>query len=126
MADYVNRITLRVGGVDLDDVIVSLSEKDSVPTKPVNTMNKRKTARGFKQANSNYSLDADCEQIFDPTVPNWHVLKDKRIRFTIVKTPDVGVPVTYGSCVVTDVQDSTSDGDSSQKVSIMALTRKEG
>jgi hypothetical protein len=126
MADYVQRITLRVLGVDLDDVVVSCSEKDGVPTKTVNTMNKAKTARGFKQANSNYSLQLDAEQINDPTVPDWHVLKDKRTRFVIVKTPDVGVPVTYEQCVVTDVDDSTSDGDSSVKVSVLALRRKKG
>lgn len=126
MSDYVQRVTLRALGVDLDDVIVSVSEKDDVPTKVVNTMNKKKTGRGYKQANSNYSLELDAEQINDPTVPDWHVLKDKRTRFVIVKTPDLGSPVSYIDCVVTSVSDNTSDGDSSRKVSVMALQRKVG
>lgn len=125
MADYVQRLTLRAFGVDLDDVIVSCSETDAVTTKVVNTMTKAKTGRGFKQGNSNYGLELDAEQINDPIVPNWHTLKDKRTRFVIVKTPDVGPVVTYEACVVTDVKDSTSDGDSSRKVTVIALRRKE-
>lgn len=123
MADYRQRITMTVFGVDLDDTILSLVEKDSTPTKLVKTMNKRKEARGYKQGNSEYSLDVDAEPIVDPTIPDWHALKKNRTRFTIARTDDLGVKVIYGQCVVTDVTDSTSDGDSSLKLSILALTR---
>lgn len=126
MADYVQRITLRAFGKDLDDVIVSCAETDDVPTKPVSTMNKAKEVKGFKQANNQYGLELDAEQINDPTVPDWHDLKDSRVRFTIVKVPDVGLPITYSGCVVASVKDNTSDGDSGVKVSIMARRRKKG
>lgn len=125
MADYVSRVTLRALGKDLDDVVVSVSSKSSTPTKPVNTMNKKRRARGVKTANSNFTLDLDCERINDATVPDWHVLREKRIPIAIIETPDNGEkPVEYNPCYVTDVTDGASDGDSSRKVSILALDRK--
>lgn len=125
MASYVSRVTLRVLGKDLDDVVVSMSAKSSSPTKPVNTMNKKRRARGIKTANSNFSVDLDCERINDATVPDWHVLRSNNTPFTLVETPDNGdKPVEYGPCYITDVADSASDGDSSRKVTVLVLDRK--
>lgn len=125
MGEYVSRVTLRVLGVDLDDVVVSISIKSSTPLKPVNTMNKKRRARGVKRANSNFGLDLDCERINDPTVPDWHVLRENKTPFALIETPDNGEKaVEFYPCYVTDCTDGASDGDSSRKVSVLALDRK--
>ncbi len=124
MADYVERVVLRVNGVDLDDVINSVSEKSSRPTKAVNTMNKGRTVRGFKQGNNVYSMDIDAERIVDSRVPDWHALKDAGTRIAVSIVPNIGAAVTYGGGVITEVHDNTSDGESGRKISVMFKTRK--
>lgn len=124
MADYVERVVLRVNGVDLDDVINSVAEKSSRPTKPVNTMNKARTARGFKQGNNMYSMEIDAERIVDARVPDWHALKDAGSTIAVVVQPNIGPMVTYGGGKITDVSDGTSDGDSTRKISVVFKTRK--
>ena len=126
MPDYVERLTLRILGVDMDDVLVGLTETTDVPTKTVPTMNKKKEDRGFRSGNSKHTLEADAEQISDPAVPDWDTLMDQRTPITIVKTPDIGVPTTYTNARVTRVVKNTTDGDGSVKVSILALSRKIG
>lgn len=127
MADgeYVERVTLRIRGFDLDDVINTCTEKASVPTKPVNTMNKERAVRGFKQGNRAFGLELDAERIVDPRVPDWYDMLESGERFGIVVAPNVGKSISYLSCVVTDVTAAASDGDSSVKVSIMARRRKQ-
>ena len=127
MADpqFVERSTVQVNGVDLDDLINSVSEKSTRPTKAVNTMNKARVAKGFKQGNNQYSLEIDAEPIVDPRVPNWHAIKDSGTIIKISIRPNVGKPRTYNGCKVTDVTETSSDGDSSVKLSIMARTRKQ-
>lgn len=124
MAEYVERVVLRVNGVDLDDVINSVSEKSTRPTRAVNTMNRRRTVRGFKQGNNQYSLDIDAERIVDQRVPDWHALKDSGTRISVIVENNLGIAVTYGGVVITDVTDTTSDGESSRRISAMAKTRK--
>jgi hypothetical protein len=124
MAEYVERVVLRVNGVDLDDVINSVSEESTRPTKAVNTMNKARTVRGFKQGNNMYSLELDAERIVDPRVPDWHALKDAGTRIGIIVQPNIGDPVSYGGGVITKVHDATSDGESSRKISCVFKTRK--
>ncbi len=121
---FVERSVVQVNGVDLDDLINSVAEKSTRPTKAVNTMNKGRVAKGFKQGNNQYSLDIDAERIVDSRVPDWHTLKDNGTIIKITIRPNVGPAVTYGGCKIVDVADSTSDGDSSRKISIMARTRK--
>ncbi len=128
MADpqFVERSVVQVQGVDLDDLIISIAEKSSRPTKPVNTMNKQRVAKGFKQGNNVYSLDIDAERIVDARVPDWHALKDAGTIIKIAIRYNIGKPVTYAGCKVTDVHDNTSDGDSTRKITVVARTRKEG
>ncbi len=120
--EFVERLVLRVQGVDLDDVINSVSEKASTPSKYVNTMNKRRRPKGVKQGNSTFSLDIDAERIVDPRVPDWHALMVNRTTCKVITAPNIGPAVTYTGRVV-DVQDTTSDGDSSRKISFMAWDR---
>lgn len=124
MADYVERVVLRVNGVDLDDVILSVSESSDRPTKPVNTMNKARVARGFKQGNNMYGMEIDAERIVDSRVPDWHALKDAGTKIAIIIQPNIGPMVTYGEGKITKVADATSDGDSSRKISVVFRTRK--
>jgi hypothetical protein len=126
MADvtFIERSVVQVNGVDLDDLIISVSEKSTRPTKAVNTMNKERVAKGFKQGNNQYSLDIDAERIVDSRVPDWHQLKDDGTVIKIIVRYNIGPSVTYGGCKITDVTDTTSDGDSTRKISIMARTRR--
>lgn len=126
MADplFVERSVVQVNGVDLDDLINSVSESSTRATKPVMTMNKARVAKGFKQGNNLYTLDIDAERIVDTRVPDWHALKDAGTIIKIVVRPNVGRAVTYSGCKVVEVSDSSSDGDSSQKLKIMARVRK--
>lgn len=124
MADFVERLILRVNGVDLDDVIIAVSESSDRPTKPVNTMNKQRVARGFKQGNNMYALEIDAERIVDSRVPDWHALKDAGTKISVVTQPNIGPMVTYGEGKITSVKDATSDGDSSRKISAVFRTRK--
>jgi hypothetical protein len=124
MADYVERLVLRVNGVDLDDVINSVTETSERTTTPVNTMNKRRTARGFKQKNNMYSLEIDAERIVDPRVPDWHALKDAGANISVVTEPNIGPMVTYSGGKITRVVDGTSDGESSRRISAVFTTRK--
>lgn len=124
MSDYVERVLLRVNGVDLDDVINSVSEKGNRKTTPVNTMNKRRVVRGFKQGNNMYALEIDAERINDPRIPDWHALKDSGTRISVVLEPSIGKAVTYGGGLITDVTDTTSDGESGRKISAVFKTRK--
>lgn len=126
MADplFVERSVVQVNGVDLDDLINAVSESSTRATKPVMTMNKGRVAKGFKQGNNLYTLDIDAERIVDSRVPDWHKLKDDGTIIKITIRPNVGKPVSYGGCKVVEVSDSTSDGDSTQKLKIMARTRQ--
>lgn len=126
MADplFVERSVVQVNGVDLDDLINSVSETSTRATKPVMTMNKARVAKGFKQGNNLYTLDIDAEQIVDSRVPDWHALKDAGTIIKITVRPNVGRAVSYGGCKVVEVTNSSSDGDSSQKLKIMARTRQ--
>lgn len=126
MADvaFIERSVVQVDGVDLDDLILSVSEKSSRPTKPVNTMNKARVAKGFKQGNNQYNLDFDAERIVDARVPDWHAIKDAGTIIKIIVRYNVGPSVTYGGVKITDVTDTTSDGDSTRKISAVARTRR--
>ncbi len=125
MADFIERATLQVDGVDLDDIILAVAESSDRPTKPVNTMNKARIARGFKQGNNQYSLDIDAERIVDPRVPDWHKLKDDGTPIKIAIRYNIGKPVTYSEGKVTSVKDTTSDGDSARKVTCVFRKRKQ-
>lgn len=121
---FVERAILQVNGIDLDDVILDVSEKSSRPTKPVNTMNKGRVAKGFKQGNNQYGLDITAERIVDARIPDWHALKDAGTIMKIVLRYNVGPSVTFGGVKISDVVDNTSDGDSSRKITAVARTRK--
>ena len=121
---FVERSVVQVGGVDLDDLILSISEKSTRPTKAVNTMNKGRVAKGFKQGNNVYEVDFDAERIVDARVPDWHALKDAGTPIKIIVRYNVGKAVTYDGCKITSVTDTTSDGDSTRKITCMARTRK--
>lgn len=121
---FIERSVVQVNGVDLDDLIISVSEKSTRPTKPVNTMNKARVAKGFKQGNNQFALDIDAERIVDSRVPDWHALKQNGTPIKITIRYNVGPSVTYDGCKITDVSDSTSDGDSTRKISIVARTRR--
>jgi hypothetical protein len=71
-----------------------------------------------------YGLEIDAEQIVDARIPDWHALKDAGVRFAVVVEKNIGPAVTYGGVLITDVHDSTTDGDSSRKISCVAKTRK--
>lgn len=124
MPTYVDNITISVSGVDLDDVIISLSEKNDTASEAVKTMNKRRRAVAIKQGSDMFSLDLKVEPIVDPTgtVPDWHALKKKRTYFTIIKR-EAGATVTWSRCRITSVADDCADGTSSQSVSVLALDR---
>lgn len=126
MADvtFIERSVVQVNGVDLDDLIISVAEKSSRPTKPVNTMNKERVAKGFKQGNNQFALDIKAERIVDARVPDWHALKQSGATIKIIIRYNIGPSVTYGGCKITDVDDSTSDGDSTRDIKIMARTRR--
>jgi hypothetical protein len=121
---FIERSVVQVNGVDLDDLILSVGEKSTRPTKPVNTMNKGRVAKGFKQGNNQYSLDIVAERIVDARIPDWHALKDAGAVIKIQVRYNVGPSVTYDGCKITDVSDDTSDGDSNRKISVVARTRK--
>ncbi len=121
---FIERAVLQVDGVDLDDLIMSVTESSDRPTKPVNTMNKARVAKGFKQGNNQYGLEIDAERIVDSRVPDWHVLKDQGTPIKVVLRYNVGKPVTYAGGKITSVKDATSDGDSSRKISVVFRTRK--
>jgi hypothetical protein len=121
---FIERSVVQVNGVDLDDLILEISEKSTRPTKAVNTMNKGRVAKGFKQGNNQYSLEISAERIVDTRIPDWHALKDAGTVIKIQVRYNVGASVTYDGCKITDVSDSTSDGDSTRKISVMARTRK--
>ena len=123
---FVERSIVQVAGVDLDDLILSVSEKSSKALKEVNTMNKGDVVKGFKKGNSKYMLDIDAERIVDDRVPDWHGLMQRGDRFKITIRYNVGKPVSYGGCMVESIGDATSEGDSSRKIAIRARTRKEG
>lgn len=126
MADvaFIERSVVQVNGVDLDDLILSVSETSDRPTKPVNTMNKERVAKGFKQGNNQYSLEIDAERIVDARVPDWHDLKDNGTIIKITIRYNIGSPVTYGGVKISRVVDGTSDGDSTRKISCVARTRR--
>ncbi len=121
---FVERSVVQVNGIDLDDLILSVAEKSAKQLKPVNTMNKGDVIKGFKKGNTRYSLDIDAERIVDARVPDWHALMAAGTKLKIVIRYNVGKPVTYDGCMIESVSDSTSEGDSSRKLSIMARTRK--
>lgn len=127
MADpvFIERSVVQVNGVDLDDLILSVAEKSTRASKYVNTMNKARKPKGIKQGNNNWHLDIDAERIVDSRIPDWHGLKDAGTIVKIQIRYNVGRPVTYRGKVV-DISESTSDGDSSQKLGFMAFDRKVG
>jgi hypothetical protein len=88
-------------------------------------MNKRRRARGYKQGNDDFGFSMNCERI-DPSQAGgltWEQMRDQRKRFTAKFRPSVGPSYSYRSCLVTSVKDSTSVGDSSQDVTVMALDK---
>ncbi len=121
---FVERSIVQIKGVDLDDLVLSVSEKASKALKEVNTMNKADVVKGFKKGNSKYMLDLDVERIVDSRIPDWHVLMQTGERFKITIRYNVGKPVTYDGCMIESVADATSEGDSSRKISVRARTRK--
>lgn len=121
---FIERSVVQVNGVDLDDLINSVAEKSGRPTKAVNTMNKARVAKGFKQGNNQYSLDINAERIVDARVPDWHTLKNNGTVIKIVIRYNIGPSVTYDGCKITDVDDSTSDGDSTRNIKVVARTRR--
>lgn len=123
-SEYVERVVLRVNGVDLDDVILEVDEDSNRPTKPVNTMNKARTVRGFKQGNNMYSLTIKAERIVDSRIPDWHALKDAGTKIGVIVEPNVGNAVSYGGVLITSVKDTTTDGDSTRTITAVAKTRK--
>lgn len=127
MADYVDRIILRVGGVDLDDVIVEFTESRKRKTSAVNTMSKTRTAKGFKRGNLMYSGTMKVEEIDDPRVPDWDALQESGAQIEVIKIPSVGKTITFGGFVVgEDISDTYTDGDSNRTISWQALRRKRG
>lgn len=128
MADYIERSSVVIDGKDYDDVVNSIKEESATPTKAANTMNKRKRARGFKQANDTFQVTMNCERIGAGTTiggpASWDDLRRTRKRVAIMIEPSVGSSYSYAPAVVTNVSDSVSDGDSSQDVTIMALDKK--
>lgn len=127
MADvlFVERAVVQVKGVDLDDLILEVSENSSKALKEVNTMNKADVVKGFKRGNSKYALSIKAERIVDDRVPDWHVLMQTGEKFKISIRYNVGKPVTYDGCMVESVGDTTSEGDSARNISIRARTRKQ-
>lgn len=121
---FVERSVVQVKGVDLDDLILSVSETSSKQLKEVNTMNKGDVVKGFKKGNSKYALSIDAERIVDARVPDWHALMQSGEIFKITIRYNVGRAVTYGGCMIESVSDATSEGDSSRKIAIKARTRK--
>lgn len=127
MAEYVDQIILRVDGVDLDDVIVEFTESRKKSTKPVNTMNKKRIAKGYKRGNRHFSGTMKVEEIDDPRIPDWDELQRTGKKIQVVKKPNVGKPVTFIDFVVgDDLSDNYSDGDSGRTLSWNSLDRRVG
>lgn len=125
--EYCDQIILRYGSVDLDDVIVEFTESRKRTTKPVNTMNKARTAKGYKRGNRMFSGTMKVEEIDDPRIPDWDALQASGEKITIIKIPNVGKKVTFYDFVIgDDISDNYSDGDSSRTVAWQALRRKVG
>jgi hypothetical protein len=125
--EYVDRIILRVGSVDLDDVILEFTESRKKSAKPVNTMNKERVAKGYKRGNRMFSGTMKVEEIDDDRIPDWDTLQEKNTKITIVKIPNVGKKITFYDLIVgDDLSDTYSDGDSSRTFSWLALRRKAG
>lgn len=120
--EYVERMVLRVQGVDLDDVLLDVKESGETPSKFVNTMNKARRPRGVKQSNTMYKLSISAERIEDPRVPDWWKLMEDRTTIKIVSVPNVGKAKTY-TAKITSVADDTSDGDSKRAIEAMAWRR---
>ena len=125
MPTYVDSIILRVVGVDLDDVIVKVDEEISRSVKAVNTLNRKRRARGFKRANVIIKLTLEVEQIDDERAPNWHQMLVDGTEFDVIKKPNAGKTVYYTGCTVESISDSNQDGDSSRKISLAVLDRTE-
>lgn len=121
--EYVDSITLEIDGTKLDDVIVELSEKNERSVKAVNTLSRRRRAKGFKRGNNMYSLDLKVEPVDDDRVPSWHKLKEAGTLFSIRRTKNTGAVTTWSNCTVSSVSETESDGDSSMSVSVQALNR---
>lgn len=121
--EFVERLILRVDGVDLDDCINSVDESADTPSKYVNTMSKSRRPKGLKQGNSTFGLDVNAERIVDARIPDWHELLTSRKTIKIVSAPNIGKAITYTGRV-TSVKDSTSDGDSSRKITVMCWDRR--
>jgi hypothetical protein len=121
---FVESSVVQVDGVDLDDLILTVAERAETTLKDVNTMNKASEVKGFKQGNVRYMLDIDAEPIVDLRVPDWHGLLKSKKYFKMTIRPNVGKPRSYFRCRVQSVADNTSEGDSSQKLSIRATRRK--
>lgn len=119
---YVERMILRVDGVDLDDVINSVEEGGETNGKYVNVMNKRRRPRGIKQGNSTFDLNIEAERIDDPRIPDWYALMLARKTIQVVTEPNVGAAFTYTGRIVT-VKDTTSDGDSKRSIKMMCWDR---
>lgn len=125
-AQYIEHSTLQYNGIDLDDMINEVADTADANVKDVNTMNRSRTVRGFKQGNVRYTLRVKAERLVDARVPDWHDLMKRGSYFKLIIRFNIGKPRTYGSCRVVSVGDSVTEGDSSQDITIRARTRKDG
>lgn len=120
---FIESSTLQVNGVDLDDMINEVSEQNAANLKDVNTMNKAGEVRGFKQGNIRRSISVKAERLVDPRVPDWHGLMEKKKYFKMIIRYNVGRAVTYSSCRVDSIAETSTEGDSSVTLTIRARRR---
>lgn len=121
--NYCDTIALEIDGKVIDDQIIELTETDEVPTKAVNTMNRRRRASGYKSGNRTFSLSLKVEVASGPDAVDWHGLVSGRKEFTIRRTKSNEEVTTWSRCRATKVDESQSDGDSTGSVSVVALDR---
>ena len=126
MAEYCDSIVMRIRGVDLDDVIISLKDNKSRKLSPVETLSASPWARGFKAGSILGTLQITAHDAVGDTVPDWDSLQRTGEEIeSITKTPVAnGVklsPHTYYRCRVGDVNRSHSRGDGTVDVTIYYL-----
>ena len=122
-AQFIENSTLQVNGVDLDDMILEVAEQNAANLKDVNTMNKAGNVRGFKQGNIRRTINVKAERLVDARVPDWHGLMEKKIYFRIIIRYNTGRAVTYESCRVNNIEETSTEGDSGMSLVIRARRR---
>jgi hypothetical protein len=122
---YQDTIILTVDGTDLDDVILEFTEGTEVPTRVVNTMNRKRRGTGYKSGNTTFNMSARVEVSDDPRIPPWHSWCDTRKEFRITKRPNVGKSVTFDRCRITKIDQTDQDGESTRTLTLLALERDE-